>query len=147
MPTVVHPRFLKLLIPPNQLQPSIRIPYWFLQQLIVQMCRQHLQHFRRYTGNIFLVFRRWNNIDCANPVHIFNKPGTYIINLSFTTIHGCTGGAFPSDTVIVYPKPHASFDAYDSLPCTTNQLETFINLDDSAAKFQWFYGDGTIGYQ
>jgi gliding motility-associated-like protein len=78
----------------------------------------------------------------ANPVHIFSKPGTYIINLSFTTIHGCNGGAFPSDTIIVYPKPHASFNAYDSLPCTTNQLETFINLDDSAAKFTWFYGDG-----
>ena len=79
----------------------------------------------------------------ANPVHIFSKPGTYIINLSFTTIHGCKGGAFPPDTIIVYPKPHASFDAYDSLPCANNQLETFINLDDSAARFQWFYGDGT----
>ena len=78
-----------------------------------------------------------------NPVHVFSKPGTYIINLSFTTIHGCSGGAFPPDTIIVYPKPHASFDAYDSLPCTDNQLETFINLDDSAARFQWFYGDGT----
>jgi len=78
----------------------------------------------------------------ASPVHVFSTPGTYIINLSFTTIHGCSGGAFPPDTVIVYPKPHASFDAYDSLPCTTNQLETFINLDDSAAKFTWFYGDG-----
>lgn len=82
----------------------------------------------------------------ANPPHTYTKPGTYIINLSFTTIHGCVGGAFPSDTVIVYPKPHASFDAYDSLPCTTNQLETFINLDDSAAKFQWFYGDGNSDF-
>jgi gliding motility-associated-like protein len=78
----------------------------------------------------------------ANPVHVFSTPGRYIINLSFTTIHGCNGGAFPPDTIIVYPKPHASFDAYDSLPCTQNQLETFINLDDSAAKFTWFYGDG-----
>lgn len=78
----------------------------------------------------------------ANPVHVFSTPGTYIINLSFTTIHGCSGGAYPPDTIIVYPKPHASFNAYDSLPCTSNQLETFINLDDSAAKFTWFYGDG-----
>ncbi len=77
-----------------------------------------------------------------NPVHVFSVPGTYIINLSFTTIHGCSGGAFPSDTIIVYPKPRAIFAAADSLPCTPNQLETFINLDDSAAKFQWFYGDG-----
>ncbi len=78
----------------------------------------------------------------ASPVHVFSVPGTYIINLSFTTIHGCSGGAFPSDTVIVYPKPHAIFTANDSFPCTTNQLETFHNLDDSAAKFTWFYGDG-----
>ncbi len=77
-----------------------------------------------------------------NPVHVFSIPGTYIINLSFTTIHGCSGGAFPSDTIIVYPKPHAIFNALDSLPCATNQLETFHNLDDSAAKFTWFYGDG-----
>ncbi len=78
----------------------------------------------------------------ANPVHVFSTPGTYIINLSFTTIHGCSGGAFPSDTIIVYPKPHAIFTAQDSLPCTTNQLETFYNLDDSAAQFKWLYGDG-----
>ena len=77
-----------------------------------------------------------------NPVHIFSKPGTYIVNLSFTTIHGCAGGAFPPDTIIVYPKPHAVFNAYDSLPCTDNQLETFINLDDSAFQFRWYYGDG-----
>jgi gliding motility-associated-like protein len=77
-----------------------------------------------------------------NPVHVFSTPGTYIINLSFTTIHGCSGGAFPSDTITVYPKPHAIFTALDSLPCTTNQLETFTNLDDSAAMFRWIYGDG-----
>jgi gliding motility-associated-like protein len=77
-----------------------------------------------------------------NPVHIYSTPGTYIINLSFKTIHGCSGGAFPSDTIIVYPKPHAIFTAADSLPCTANQLETFINLDDSAFQFKWFYGDG-----
>jgi len=77
-----------------------------------------------------------------NPVHVYSTPGTYIINLSFTTIHGCAGGAFPSDTIIVYPKPHAIFTAADSLPCTANQLETFINLDDSAFQFKWFYGDG-----
>jgi gliding motility-associated-like protein len=77
-----------------------------------------------------------------NPVHVFSIPGTYIINLSFTTIHGCSGSAFPPDTIIVYPKPHAIFTAADSLPCTNNQLETFINLDDSAFQFKWFYGDG-----
>ena len=77
-----------------------------------------------------------------NPVHVFSTPGTYIINLSFTTIHGCSGGAFPPDTIVVYPKPHAIFTAADSLPCTTNQLETFHNLDDSAFQFKWLYGDG-----
>ena len=77
-----------------------------------------------------------------NPVHVFSTPGTYIINLSFTTIHGCSGGAYPPDTIIVYPKPHAIFTAQDSLPCTANQLETFHNLDDSAFQFKWIYGDG-----
>ncbi|HCL84416.1 MAG TPA: hypothetical protein DIC22_10595, partial [Chitinophagaceae bacterium] len=78
----------------------------------------------------------------ASPVHVFSTPGTYIINLSFTTIHGCTGAVFPPDTIIVYPKPHALFTALDSLPCTNNQLEAFTNLDDSAAQFRWIYGDG-----
>jgi gliding motility-associated-like protein len=76
-------------------------------------------------------------------VHVFSNPGTYIINLNFTTIHGCTGSAFPPDTIIVYPKPHAIFTALDSLPCADNQLEAFTNLDDSAAQFRWIYGDGT----
>jgi gliding motility-associated-like protein len=78
-----------------------------------------------------------------NPVHIFSTPGTYIINLSFTTIHGCTGNAFPPYNITVYPKPHAIFTALDSLPCTDNQLEVFTNLDDSAYQFRWIYGDGS----
>ena len=78
-----------------------------------------------------------------NPTHTYTVPGTYTINLSFITNHGCTGTAFPPVTVTVYPKPHAIFTAQDSLPCASNQLETFINLDDSAAQFQWYYGDGT----
>ena len=97
-------------------------------------------------GTYFWSFGDGTTSTAANPVHVFSKPGTYIINLSFKTIHGCSGGAFPPDTVIVYPKPHAIFNAYDSLPCTTNQIETFINLDDSAASFQWFYGDGSNDY-
>jgi len=78
-----------------------------------------------------------------NPTHLFSIPGTYTINLSFVTNHGCTGTAFPPVTIIVYPKPHAIFTALDSLPCASNQLEVFTNLDDSAAQFTWFYGDGT----
>jgi gliding motility-associated-like protein len=93
-------------------------------------------------GTYFWSFGDGTTSTSPSPVHVFSTPGTYIVNLSFTTIHGCSGGAFPPDTIIVYPKPHASFTAADSLPCTTNQLETFINLDDSSAKFQWIYGDG-----
>jgi gliding motility-associated-like protein len=78
----------------------------------------------------------------ANPTHVFSIPGTYTINLSFTTIHGCAGVAFPPVTITVYPKPHAIFTAQDSFPCTNNQLEAFTNLDDSAAQFKWVYGDG-----
>jgi len=79
----------------------------------------------------------------ANPTHVYSMPGTYIINLSFVTNHGCTGTAFPPDTVTVYPKPHASFTAIDSMPCSSNELETFTNFDDSAAQFLWLYGDGS----
>jgi gliding motility-associated-like protein len=78
-----------------------------------------------------------------NPTHLYSIPGTYIINLSFVTNHGCLGTAFPPDTVIVYPKPKALFTALDSMPCTTNETELFTNLDDSSAQFLWIYGDGT----
>jgi PKD repeat protein len=77
-----------------------------------------------------------------NPTHTYTQPGTYIVNLNFTTNHGCTGTAFPPDTIIVYPKPHAIFTALDSMPCANNQLEIFTNLDDSSARFTWIYGDG-----
>ena len=80
-----------------------------------------------------------------NPTHTFSTPGTYIINLSFVTNHGCTGNAFPPDTVRVYPKPHAAFFALDSLPCRVNQLEEFINQSDPAAQFFWIWGDGNSG--
>ncbi|MBS1666124.1 MAG: PKD domain-containing protein [Bacteroidetes bacterium] len=76
-----------------------------------------------------------------NPIHIYSTPGTYIINLSFTTTHGCIGQASPPDTIIVYPKPHAVFTAKDSMLCVSNQTEVFTNLNDSAAKITWFYGD------
>ena len=78
-----------------------------------------------------------------NPSHTYTIPGTYTINLSFVTNHGCSGNAFPPVTVTVYPKPHAIFTALDSMPCASNQLEVFTNLDDSAAQFRWIYGDGS----
>ncbi len=107
------------------------------------MYKPRLRQSRRIRWGTYLwSFGDGTTSTSPNPVHVFSVPGRYIINLSFTTIHGCSGGAFPSDTIIVYPKPRAIFAAADSLPCTPNQLETFINLDDSAAKFQWFYGDG-----
>jgi PKD repeat protein len=79
----------------------------------------------------------------ANPVHVYSVPGRYIVNLNFTTNHGCAGVAFPPDTINVYPKPRAQFTALDSLPCASNQLELFTNLSDPADRFFWIYGDGT----
>ncbi len=81
--------------------------------------------------------------NAANPIHTYTVPGTYIINLNFTTNHGCAGIAFPPVTIIVYPKPRAQFTALDSIPCASNQLELFTNLSDPAAQFFWIYGDGT----
>jgi gliding motility-associated-like protein len=83
------------------------------------------------------------NSSSPNPLHSYSVPGTYIVNLSFTTNHGCMGNAFPPDTIRVYPKPHAIFTAMDSLPCTSNQVELFTNLDDSSYQNQWIYGDGS----
>ena len=77
----------------------------------------------------------------ASPTHIYSTPGTYIINLSFVTKNGCSGQAFPADSIFVYPKPHAVFTAKDSMLCVSNQTEVFTNLDDSAAQFTWLYGD------
>jgi len=80
----------------------------------------------------------------AAPSHAYSVPGTYFINLSFTTTGGCQGTAGP-DTVHVYPKPKAAFNALDSTHCGSSHLELFYNLSDSAAQYDWIYGDGSSG--
>ena len=76
-----------------------------------------------------------------DPTHVFSKPGTYTISLSFITNHGCRGVS-NTLTVVVYPKPIAAFTAPDTLICGNTPVEFLNQSTGNANTYTWNFGNG-----
>ncbi len=77
------------------------------------------------------------------PTHIFTTPGTYIIQLNYTTKNGCTASTNYS-SITVYKKPVANFVSNSATVCG-NTLVSFT--DESAGPVtSWNWDFGTANY-
>jgi len=77
-----------------------------------------------------------------DPSHIYNVPGTYIVNLVVTTENQCL--SVGSDTIRVYKTPELSIVGKDTL--CISAVEGFsgvLTLPDSTIKWQWSFGNGS----
>ncbi|MCK7540332.1 MAG: PKD domain-containing protein [Marinilabiliales bacterium] len=85
-----------------------------------------------------------------NPItitHTFGVPGTYVITLTVSDIHGCVNSV--TDTLEVHPSPVANF--YWSTPTCMGMPVQFTDQSYMPAgftgfitKWEWDFGDGTI---
>lgn len=78
-----------------------------------------------------------------NPTHVYEHEGVYTLNLTVTTIYGCSEtNTFPN-FITVYPKPIGRFEASPSYRVNiTKPIIDFINYSTLADSVQWYFGDG-----
>lgn len=81
----------------------------------------------------------------ANPTHIYENPGSYLVRFTATGAGGCTNTS--NETVIsVYPKGVADFSSQppvgSSVVLPEAQIE-FLDRAEFASSYFWGFGDGT----
>jgi gliding motility-associated-like protein len=73
--------------------------------------------------------------------YVYTLDGCYDVNLSITTLNGCTSDSTYADLICVNSNPIAEFDFTPALPTTSNQLIEFNNLSDGATSYFWTFDD------
>lgn len=76
-----------------------------------------------------------------NPSYIFDKPGTYFVNLTVATTHGDISTF--TDSICVYPLPEVHFDFDSASGPGSNQPVYFYNYSQGAEYYLWDFGDGS----
>ncbi len=74
--------------------------------------------------------------------HIYSGPGTFVVSLIITDIHGCTNSIPKNVTIIASPK--ASFTGTPLSSCTAPLIVNFTNTSTGTGLiYSWTFGDGT----
>jgi PKD repeat protein len=72
---------------------------------------------------------------------IFKTPGEYKVTLK---VYGAGGyESVFSETIVVHPKPVASFKSSPEKPIIPDDVISFTNYSKDAVKYSWDFGDGT----
>ncbi|CAG5084361.1 PKD domain-containing protein [Parvicella tangerina] len=82
-----------------------------------------------------------NTSPLNNPANVYQNPGTYTIELTATSIHGCLDVATMDFTV--YPLPEAAFTLPTDTACV-GELLSFESLGDYADSVVWDFGNGDV---
>lgn len=77
----------------------------------------------------------------VNPIHLFNTPGTYTIQLIAIDTNTCNEIDSISFTIVVSGKPTAQFVYNPTTPIANNPV-IFTNNTVGGTKFKWNFGDG-----
>lgn len=76
-------------------------------------------------------------------IHNYMSPGTHAVSLIVISNNGC-----PSDTayssVVVYPKPQASFSLMKTNDCGAPSNINFTNSSNGGKDYSWNFGDGAF---
>ncbi len=84
-----------------------------------------------------------------NPTHIFNTPGTYVVELSVTNSKGCTIPAPVTKNVVIKPRPQAGFIVPEV--CINDLATVFTDTSHITGDtfdpngYEWNFGDPGSG--
>lgn len=79
------------------------------------------------------------------PTHKYQKSQKYDIQLTVTNKDNCTNTAVIKDMVFAAPVPVAAFSLSDSIIYTNKPNVNFLDASSLATKWDWDFGDGTLG--
>ncbi len=82
----------------------------------------------------------------SEPEHSFANPGFYTIKLRYKTAGGCEDSVTYFNYVHVYSKPKPDFESLSGLTICGNTPVQFKDLTDTANRWYWDFGDGTVSY-
>ncbi|SHN23760.1 PKD domain-containing protein [Chitinophaga sp. CF418] len=79
----------------------------------------------------------------ATPTHIYNKEGTYPVNLTYTTTNGCKGTVPLTmyGAIRVYKKPKPDFSSPEAPQICGNNWVHFNSTTDVGNSWAWDFGD------
>jgi gliding motility-associated-like protein len=77
-----------------------------------------------------------------NPDHYYTNAGTFIVNLSATTLVGCSNSI--SDTVTVFEIPTANFNSLEVCLNDSSEFNNSSFSSTSIVNYEWDLGDGTL---
>lgn len=78
-----------------------------------------------------------------NPVHVYNTPGAYNVNLIVVTAEGCDDTLTKPAYITVYGQPSADFTWSPEIGKIYDPVITFYADDEYATSFYWDFGDAT----
>ncbi len=99
-------------------------------------------------SNDTYLWRFTNNKDISsisnlpNPIHFFEKGGTYDVSLTVTSDKGCTASLDSTNYILVFDKPIAQFEADDKGKTIIDRVVTFDNYSTEGVSYLWIFGDG-----
>lgn len=108
-----------------------------------KFCDSGVVYFTNYTiGNDPVVTKTWDFGDgsptssVVDPIHQFQRPGTFVVSQSVTTQQGCSKTI--TDTIRVYrtPDPYITGDSIGCLNATLN-LQGMLTVPDTAITWKW----------
>lgn len=76
-----------------------------------------------------------------NPVHIYTRPGSYVVRLIANDTSTCNKTDTTYLTVNVFALPTADF-SYSPIPPEENKPANFSNSSSGAVTYKWDFGDG-----
>ena len=77
----------------------------------------------------------------VSPVHPYNSPGSYNVNLIATSSSGCIGSV--THTVKVFPVPFASFNEHSICAGTSITMDNVSTIESGTMTYSWDFGNST----
>lgn len=94
------------------------------------------------TYDIFWNFGDGETAMGISPVHIYNTPGLFTIDVSITSPIGCEVVNSFSDLILVEPSPHAGFSFSPETISILDPVVSFSDESQDANTVFWTFGDG-----
>lgn len=79
-----------------------------------------------------------------SPVHLYNQPGFYNVQLTAISDSGCIASVILPSAAIIFPLPQAAFSPNTTEVEAIFPYVIFSNQSTNPASYQWNFGDGTL---